>query len=105
MLNSGDYGAERTEDARSRLQTRVGDALQVLEVLRTSGAEYLIRARIPRREDDAFVRVFVADPTAEPESLARAYLHFEQRAEIAARLAHPNIVAASALQDNDECAY
>ncbi len=78
--------------------------MQVLEVLRAQGSEYLLYARMPNRSEDVLVRLYAIDP-ADPLGAARELRSFEKRAEVASALRHPGILAAGPLQRRDDLAY
>jgi serine/threonine protein kinase len=105
MVDSTAGDNERSADARSTVQARVGDTLQVLQVLRAAGGEYLLVARVPERPEDVLVRLIIVDSEADPTRAARELREFERRAELAARLDHPNILPAGSLQQAEGIAY
>ena len=99
--------SQRTEaslnsvQVRSLMEAQLGDAVRNLEVLGSSGAEYLLGGHDSRRGVDVLIRVFAANSAAAFEA-HRAFTH---RAETAARLDHPNLVAARPLQQLEDLAY
>ena len=101
MKSSGHEGSQGLVELRARLQAQLGDAVRILDVLGAHGSEYLLRARDVARDTDVLLRVFATDPAA----ASRTYWNFERRAEAAAELDHPNIVAAGPLQRGEGIAY
>ena len=86
---------------RSMMEAQLGEAVRIVEVLGSSGAEHVLRARDRERDDELFIRVFAAEPAVAPE----AYRKFAQRAEAAALLDHPNLARVGSLQRVAGLAY
>jgi serine/threonine protein kinase len=101
MQSSGNEASLSSVQMRSTMEAHLGDAVRIVEVLGSNGAEYLLRGRDRERGDDIFIRVFAADPAAAPD----AYRSFAQSAETAALLDHPSLAPVRPLQRLDGLAY
>jgi serine/threonine protein kinase len=101
MQVSGNEAGMSVVEMRRIMQAQLGDAIRIVEVLGAHGAEYLLRAYDGGRGEDEFIRVLAPNPAAAP-AVNRS---FEHRAELAARLDHPNIAPVGPLQRGEGLAY
>ena len=92
---------EQAERMRQRLQTQIGDAYELLELLGRGGMGIVFRARERALDRDVALKVLALDPILAPEAWAR----FEREARLAARLDHPHIVPVYAVGQGSGIAY
>jgi hypothetical protein len=92
---------EQRELLRRRLQTGVGDAFELLELIGKGGMGVVFRAREKSLDRDVALKVLAFDPLMVPEAFAR----FEREAKLAARLDHPHIVPIFAVGQGQGIAF
>jgi len=101
MQSSGNDAGLSVLQLRSRIQEKLGANVRIVEALGAHGSESWMRAHDDLRRIDLFVLAFTGGSAAAPE----AYRRFEQRAESAARLDHPDVAPVGPLQEGDDLAY
>ena len=81
-------GENGADPIRERLQTAIGNAYELLDLLGRGGMGIVFRAREVALEREVALKVLALDPVLAPDAFAR----FEREAKLAARLDHPGIV-------------
>src|SRR5688572_5996018 len=112
-LAAGTSGCPRCGDAppapepdndaliRTRLQSAIGDAYELLELIGRGGMGIVFRAREVALEREVALKVLTLDPILAPD----AYSRFEREAKLAARLDHPGIVPIFSVGRGEGIAY
>jgi serine/threonine protein kinase len=92
---------EQRDSLRERLQSGIGNAYELIDMLGKGGMGVVFRAKERALEREVALKVLAFDPMMAPDAFAR----FEREAKLAARLDHPHIVPIFAVGQGQGLAY
>ena len=98
---AGGLAPDQGDRAMARIQAKIGERFQLLELLGRGGMGIVFRALEKALDREVAVKVLAIDPVFDPD----AYSRFEREAKLAARLDHPGIVPIFTVATQDSLAY